>query len=66
MNGPTSSSLMKKKRANYQNVSTERKTINTKNLICCFFSRKKKLYIKKGDQGNDELTSLFDAYEQNR
>ena len=39
--------------------------MNTKNLICCFFSYIKELFIKKDDWGIDESTSLFDAYEQN-
>ena len=36
-----------------------------KQFICCFFSRKKKLYIEKKNWDNDESSSLFDAYEQN-
>ena len=52
----------KKNRANYQNVSQERKTMNTKNLIYQLFSRKKKLCIEKRG-GNED--SLFGAYEQN-
>ena len=57
---------MKKKRVNYQNVSKERKTKNTKKSSIIFSVVKRNYVLKEEDWGNDELNSLFDAYEQNQ